>query len=94
MVAEHLAKLLQDVGYSCQVNHYSVWENYSHPPAADLILQLLPAYTEAETRCPVINIKPLLADLNHPLTIDNILTHMQANYSSWLAGSQNKYMSL
>ena len=94
MVAEHLAKLLQDVGYSCQVNHHSVWENYSHPPAADLILQLLPAYTEAETRCPVINIKPLLADLNHPLTIDNILTHMQANYPSWLAGSQNKYMSL
>ena len=82
MVAEHLARLLQDAGYPCRVTHHSVWENYSQPPAADLILQLLPAYTEAETRCPVLNIKPLLADLDHPLTIDKILTHMRANYPS------------
>jgi len=81
MVAEHLASMLNNYGYSCKVTHHSVWENYSQPPSADLVLQLLPAYTEAETQCPVINIKPLLVDLDHPLTIDNILNHMQANYS-------------
>lgn len=81
MVAEHIDQVLQDSGFSCQVKHHSVWENYTQPPSSDLVLQLLPAYTEEETNCPVINIKPLLADLDHPLTIDNILNHMQANYS-------------
>ncbi len=79
MVAEHLSDLLAETGYPCQVKTHSVWENYSQPPVSNLILQLLPAFTEAETGCPVINIKPLLLDLNHPPTIEKIFAQVQAD---------------
>jgi len=79
MVADHLAERLEKAGYPCQVKSHSVWENYSHPPASDLVLQLLPAFTPAETGCPVINIKPLLLDLDHPPTIEKIFAQIQAD---------------
>jgi hypothetical protein len=78
IVAEHLAQLMEDGGYPCRISHHSVWENYSTPPMADLILELLPAYTEAEAGCPVINIRPLLTDLNHPQTIARVLEQVSA----------------
>jgi len=80
IVAEHLAQLLQEAGYPCRVTHHSVWENYTQPPFADLILQLLPAFTEAEAGCPVINIRPLIGDLNHPETTDRILQQVRADH--------------
>jgi len=81
IVAEHISELLEKAGYSCQVKSHSVWENYSQPPVSNLILQLLPAFTAAETGCPVINIKPLLLDLDHPQTIQKILTQIQADFA-------------
>jgi hypothetical protein len=80
MVAEHLQDILQTKGVPCKVVTHSVWENYSHPPVSDLVLQLLPAFTEKEIGCPVINIKPLLADLDHPETIQKVLKQVQASY--------------
>lgn len=78
IVAEHLREVLAEAGLTCQVDTHSVWENYSQPPASQLILQLLPAYTQEEVDCPVINVRPLLADLNHPVTIQTILDHVHA----------------
>jgi hypothetical protein len=49
-------------------------------------LQLLPAFTEAETGCPVINIKPLLLDLDHALTIEKILKQVREDYAQWDKG--------
>jgi hypothetical protein len=80
MVAEHLQELFEQAGFPCKVNHFSVWENMSSAPRGDLILQLLPAYTEKETGCPVINIKPLLLDLDHAPTIEKILAHLHDHY--------------
>jgi hypothetical protein len=80
MVAEHLKEVLGQAGFACRVTTHSVWENYTQPPASHLVLQLLPAFTQAETHCPVINIKPLLADLNHPLTLDKIMQQVRADY--------------
>ena len=81
MVAEHLAERLEKAGYNCQVKGHSVWDNYSHPPLSNLILQLLPAFTAAETGCPVINIKPLLLDLDHPETIEKIFAQVQSDHA-------------
>ena len=80
MVAEHLQEVLAQAGYSCRVTTHSVWENYTVPPAANLVLQLLPAFTAAEAGCPVITIKPLLVDLDHPTTLAKILEQVRSDY--------------
>jgi len=79
MVAERFTQLFQQSGLACKVSHHSVWDNYSAPPAANLILQLLPAFTESEAGCPVINIKPLLADLDHAETLERVLQQVRAD---------------
>jgi len=79
MVADHLRERLSQAGYACTVTTHSVWENYSSPPEGDLILHLVPAYSQAETKSPLINIRPLLADLDHPATMQKILDQVQAN---------------
>jgi hypothetical protein len=71
---------LEAAGYPCRMATYSVWENYSRPPAADLLLQLLPAFTEAEAGCPVMTIKPMIVDLEHAATLDRIFKQVQALY--------------
>jgi hypothetical protein len=78
IVAEQLSKLFADKGIQCQVFTQGVTGEYSFPPRASLILQLLPAFTTAEAGCPVINIKPLIGDPNHPETIQKILDQLHA----------------
>jgi hypothetical protein len=80
IVAEHLANRLEIAGYSCRLKHHSVWENPAPPVGGDLVLQLLPAFTEAETGCPVINIKPMLVDLDHSQTLTRILERVRLDY--------------
>jgi hypothetical protein len=86
MVAEYLAEWLTQGGYDCRVVQHSVWNNVSAPPPTQLVLQLLPAYTEAEAGCPVINIRPLLRDLSDPATLERIRQHLQAHYPASGAG--------
>jgi hypothetical protein len=80
MVAEHLDAVLANAGLPARVTAHSVWDNYTHPPAADLILQLLPAFTQAETGCPVLTIKPMIVDLDHQETIERILNQVRTGY--------------
>ncbi|MCZ7552530.1 MAG: hypothetical protein B6D39_06600 [Anaerolineae bacterium UTCFX2] len=80
MVAEYLTERLSAAGYPCHVTTHSVWDNFNQPPAANLILQLLPAFTESEVECPVLTIKLLLADINHAETIERILRQVRADY--------------
>ena len=80
IVADYIAQKLSDAGYPCSIRTFNAWENYTQPPVADLVLQLLPAFTEAETHCPVINIKPFLVDLNHSQTLDRVMQQVQADY--------------
>ncbi len=49
--------------------------------APNLILQLLPAFSETEAGVPVINIKPLIGDPLHPATIEKILKQIRADYT-------------
>ncbi len=72
IIADHLHELFQERGYACQVTSISVWECFSFPPMADLLLQLLPAFKDEEVECPTINIRPLLQDMNDKETLGKI----------------------
>ena len=80
MVAEHLGEILSRAGMPARVFTHSVWDNFSHPPASDLVLQLLPAFKESELPTPLLTIRPLLADIDHPETIQKILGQVRAGY--------------
>jgi hypothetical protein len=81
IVAEQLSKLFEEHGITCQIFTHLAAGEYGFPPRSNLILQLLPAYTEADSGCPVINIKPLIGDPNHPATIEKILKQIQVDYT-------------
>ena len=80
VVADHLYEVLKQAGYECKVTSQSVWESFTMPPAVDLVLQLLPAYPEDDGDVPIIYIKPLLMDLNHPETLQKIISTVAAKY--------------
>jgi len=82
IVADHIHEVLQKAGYECKVSAQSIWETMSMPPAVDLILQLLPAFSPGEGDCPIILIKPLLKDLNDNQTIQKIMDAMAAQYQA------------
>lgn len=82
IVAEQLSKLFAESGIPCQVFTQGVTGEYSFPPRASLILQLLPAFTAAEAGCPVINIKPLIGDPNHAETIQRIMDQLHTLVTS------------
>ena len=73
MVADTLKDLFDEQEFNCRVTHQSIWETYSLPPAVDLIVQLMPAFTEEEAGCAVINIRPMIRDLDHEPTLKAVL---------------------
>jgi galactitol-specific phosphotransferase system IIB component len=82
IVAEHLEEIFKQAGVPFKMSHQSVWENPTPPQSYDLVLQLMPAFSETEAGCPVINIKPLLVNLDHKPTIEKIMRHIKSNMSS------------
>ena len=80
VVAEHLEELLKKAGYPCEVTHQSLWDHPTPPHSANLVLELLPAFTEAEAGCPVLSIRQLLRDLDDPQTIDKVFDRVRATY--------------
>jgi hypothetical protein len=72
MVQENLSVLLAEMGYEIKIDHQSIWENYAPPQHADLVLQLIPAFSPEELGRPSISIRPFLKDLNHQDTINEI----------------------
>lgn len=81
IVAEQLMEFFEKKGIDCQVVTHLAAGEYGFPPRSNLILQLLPAFTEEEAGCPVINIKPLIGDPAHPATLEKIMRQVQAYYS-------------
>lgn len=82
IVADHLNDILNRAGYRFLLEQQSVWENPDPPTRADLVLQLLPAFTESDTGCPVIDIKALLRDLDHQPTITKIIRQIESDYTA------------
>ena len=81
IVAEQLTEFFEKKNISCEVFTHLAAGEYGFPPRSNLILQLLPAFTQEQAGCPVINIKPLIGDPTHPATIEKILMHIQADYA-------------
>lgn len=82
IVADHLRNVIMSAGYSVQLKTHSVWENYTQPPSCQLILQLLPAFSEEEVDCPVINIRRLLVERDHAETIQKVLSQIASDHQS------------
>lgn len=80
IVADHLRELITNAGFSIDLKTRSVWENYTQPPKAQLLLQLMPAYSEEDVDCPIINIRRLLVDRDHKETLDKIFSQLQADF--------------
>ena len=79
MVRDHLFAILTEHGYGVKIDQQSIWENYAPPQHVDLVLQLMPAFSEAELDPPSISVRPFLKDLDHPgtikLVLDAVTTH-------------------
>lgn len=82
IVADHLRSVIKNAGYSVQIKTHSVWDNYIQPPNCQLILQLLPAFSDEEVDCPVINIRRLLVERDHTETIQQILSQIDSDHTS------------
>lgn len=77
IIAEHLDELFKQRSYDCRVTSISVWECFSFPPSADLLLQLLPAYKAEEVDCPTINIRKLIQDMDDEETLATIFLEIE-----------------
>lgn len=88
-LVEHLATRLDAAGYPSRVTMHSVWEQHTPPPPSDLVLQVVALFSAAETGCPVITIKSMLANPDDPETMSAILERVRADHpaSSGLAES-------
>ena len=72
MVRDHLDNLLTDRGYEVKIDQQSIWENYAPPQHVNLVLQLMPAFSEEELEPASLLVRPFLKDLDHPETLNRV----------------------
>ncbi len=72
MVRDHLSTLLTERGYAIKIDQQSIWENYAPPQHVDLVLQLMPAFSDDELEPPSLLVRPFLKDLDHPETLNQV----------------------
>ena len=80
IVRDHLAELLEARDYSIKIDNQSIWENSSPPDHVDLVFQLIPAFSPEELSCPSIHIRPLLKDLDHQETLEDVFEIVAKHY--------------
>jgi len=80
MVRDHLTELLAKHGFDVKIDQQSIWENYAPPQHVDLILQLMPAFSEDELDPPSFLVRPFLKDLDHPESIGLVLDAVSKHY--------------
>jgi hypothetical protein len=78
----HLSQRLRDAGFPSQVEAHSVWGSVVPPAGANLVLQVVAVFSEADTGCPVLYAKPLLGDPDHPETMSQIMDHVRADHGN------------
>jgi galactitol-specific phosphotransferase system IIB component len=72
MVRDQLDNLLTQKGYDVKIDQQSVWESYAPPQHANLVLQLMPAFSPDELKPPSLLVHPFLKDLDHQQTLDQV----------------------
>lgn len=80
IVGDHLEASMKDRGYEFKLDYQSIWENNAPPMHVDLVFQLIPAFSPEELRCPSVPIRPLLKDLNHAETMENVFRALEQFY--------------
>ncbi len=76
----HLTQRLREAGFPSEVTAHSVWGQHVAPAGANLVLQVIAVYSEADTGCPVLYAKPLLGNPDHPETMTQVLERVRADY--------------
>ena len=73
LIADEIEHQLTDIW---QVPHrltlQNIWERFEAPARTDLILQTMPAYDPSQVTCPVLSVKPMIRDRDHPETLEAI----------------------
>ena len=80
IVRDHLFDLISERGYDVKIDLQSIWENNAPPQHADLVLQLIPAFSPEELSKPSLNIRPFLKDLNHQDTVSAVFSALEIHY--------------
>jgi hypothetical protein len=80
IVRDYLADLLTQRNFDVKIDNQSIWENSSAPEHVDLVFQLIQAFSPDELSCPSLPIRPLLKDLNHQETIEQVLKIVEEHY--------------
>ena len=80
MVRDNLTQLLTEKGYDVKIDQQSIWENYAPPQHADLVLQLMPAFSPEELQTPSLLVRQFLKDLNHVKTLEQVYEAVSKHY--------------
>ena len=80
MVRDNLFQLLTEKGYEIKIDQQSIWENYAPPQHADLVLQLMPAFSPEELQTPSLLVRPFIKDLDHGETLEQVFEAVSKYY--------------
>jgi hypothetical protein len=80
MVRDNLFQLLTEKGYEVKIDQQSIWENYAPPQHADLVLQLMPAFSPEELQTHSLLVRPFIKDLDHGETLEQVFEAVSKYY--------------
>jgi len=80
MVQQHLHKLLTEKGYDIKIDQQSIWESYAPPQHADLVLQLMPAFSPDELKPPSLLVHQFVKDIDHKETLEQVFEAVATHY--------------
>ncbi len=73
LIADEIEHQLSDVwGFPYRLKLQNIWERFEAPAKTDLILQTMPAYQQSQVSCPILSVRPMIRDQNHPKTLEAI----------------------
>ncbi len=73
LIADEIEHQLSDVwGFPYRLTLQNIWERFDAPAKIDLILQTMPAYQPSQVSCPILSVKPMILDQDHPETLEAI----------------------
>jgi hypothetical protein len=73
VIGEFLQDYLAARGFECRITQQDVVVSRTLPPNVDLVLQVVPTFKPEDLELPLINVRPMLLNLEHPGTIQQIM---------------------
>lgn len=73
LIADEIEHQLSDVwGFPYRLTLQNIWDRFEAPAKTDLILQTMPAYKQSQVSCPILSVRPMIRDQDHPKTLEAI----------------------